>query len=69
MGTGATADVAGRRSGRIYQWLSLVLVFYVGSGSVDVTAYQRETASAVVMMMATLLLIMSLTQNAPPAPD
>jgi hypothetical protein len=67
MGTGATADVAGRRSGRVYQWLSLVLVFYVGS--VDVTAYQRETASAVVMMMATLLLIMSLTRNAPPTPD
>jgi uncharacterized membrane protein len=58
-------------SGRTYQWLSLVLVLYIGIGSVEVIASQRETTSAIAVMMAALaelLLLMSLIRNAPPAP-
>ncbi|MFL2547377.1 MAG: DUF2069 domain-containing protein [Candidatus Rariloculaceae bacterium] len=54
-----------------YRWLGLVLVLYIGFGSVEVITSQRESLSAVVMMMAALaevLLLMSLIRNAPPTP-
>jgi uncharacterized membrane protein len=57
--------------GRTYQWLGLVLILYVGIGSVEVVASQRASTSAAVVMLtalAEIAVLMSLIRNAPRAP-
>jgi uncharacterized membrane protein len=51
-----------------YRWLSLVLVIYIGAGSMEVVASQRTSAAAVVVMLAALAelsVLVTMIRNAP----